>query len=359
MIRKFVLTVATLGAMLAVSGHEVTARADDAPPAKKPIEIKLGTLAPKDSAWGGVFRAWAKAVKEESKGTVELTWFFNAQQGDETEMIGKARSKQIAGGAFTATGLSAIFPSVIALQMPGLFDNWDQLDKVRNDPDPKATRAKLEAGIEAGGFKILGWGDVGVGHIMFRPDNGKGEPVKPDIRTPESLKAYNTFYISGDAIGSTFLQKVGVSAPKALSVPAILPGISNREKGAIDVITTPAIAAEQLQWAPQVTHVLDMPVGFGIGGLVINKEIFKELPPEAKAALEKTGKNAGELLTGRIRGMDKDAWARALKDKKVVTPTDAEKALWQAKFKETRDQLKADGKVNGDIWDTVVKAAGK
>ena len=355
MIRKLVLTVATLGAVIAFTGHESTARAED-PPAKKPIEIKLGTLAPRDSAWGGVFRAWAKAVKEESNGTVELTWFFNAQQGDETEMIGKSRSKQMAGGAFTATGLSAIFPSVIALQMPGLFDNWEQLDKVRNDPD---TRAKLEKGIEDGGFKILGWGDVGIGHVMFRPDNGKGDPVKPDIRTPEQLKAYNSFYISGDAISSTFLQKVGVAAPKTLSVPAILPGLSNREKGAIDVITAPAIAAEQLQWAPQLTHVLDMPVGFGIGGLVMNKDIFNALPAEAKGALQKTGKNAGELLTGRIRGIDKEAWARALKDKKVITPTDPEKALWQAKFKETRASLKADGKVNAEIFDAVVKAAGK
>jgi TRAP-type C4-dicarboxylate transport system substrate-binding protein len=341
--------------VFAFQGHESTAHAEDAP-AKKPIEIKLGTLAPRDSAWGNVFRAWAKAVKEESNGAVELTWFFNAQQGDEIEMIGKSRSKQMGGGAFTATGLSAIFPSVIALQMPGLFENWEQLDKVRNDP---GTRGKLEAGIDAGGFKILGWGDVGVGHLMFRPDNGKGDAVKPEVRTPEQLKAYNTFYISGDAVGSSFLQKVGVAAPKSLSVPAILPGLSNREKGAIDIISTPAVAAEQLQWSPQVTHVVDMPISFGIGALVINKEIFNGLPAEAKTVLEKTGKNTGEVLSARIRSMDKDAWARALKDKKVIKPNDAEKAQWQAKFKETRDKLKADGKVNADLWDTVVKAAGK
>jgi TRAP-type transport system periplasmic protein len=353
MMRKFLLAVAALGTMVAISSHESSARADEP---KKPIEIKLGTLAPRDSAWGGVFRAWAKAVKEESNGSIELTWFFNAQQGAEDEMIGKSRSKQMAGGAFTATGLSAIYPSVIAMQMPGLFDNWEQLDKVRNDPD---TKAKLEKGIEDGGFKILGWGDVGIGHIMFRPDNGKGEPAKPEIRTPEQLKAYTTFYIAGDAIGSTFLNKVGIQAPKSMSVPAILPGLSNREKGALDVITTPAIAAEQLQWAPQLTHVVDMPVGFGIGALVMNKDIFNGLPEDGKKALLKTGKNAGDLLTGRIRGMDNDAWARALKDKKVVKPTDAEKAQWQAKFKETRDQLKADGKVNADLWNTVVKAAGK
>ncbi|MDB4944564.1 MAG: TRAP-type C4-dicarboxylate transport system, periplasmic component [Labilithrix sp.] len=352
MLRKFVLSVAALGAMVAVSGHASTAHADE----KKPVEIKLGTLAPRDSAWGTVFRAWAKAVKEESGNTVELTWFFNAQQGDETEMIGKARSKQLAGGAFTATGLSAIYPSVIAMQMPGLFDSWEQLDKVRNDPGVKP---KLEKGIDDGGFKILGWGDVGVSHIMYRPDNGKGDPAKPEIRTPEQLKAYNTFYVTGDAIGSIFLQKVGVTAPRATSVPAILPGLSGRDKGALDVITAPAVAAEQLQWSPQLTHVLDMPLGYGIGALVINKDVYNSLPDQAKAALEKTGKNAGEALTGRIRGMDRDAWTRALKDKKAIVPNDAEKAQWQAKFKETRDKLKADGKVNAEIFDAVVKAAGK
>ena len=351
MIRKLVVGVVALSALVMSDAATKTARADDD---KKPIEIKLGTLAPRDSAWGGVFRAWAKAVKEESGGTVELTWFFNAQQGDEKEMIGKSRSKQIAGGAFTATGLSEIYQSVNALQMPGLFETWAQLDTVR-----AATRAKFDKGIEDNGFKILGWGDVGISHIMFRPDNGKGDPVKPDIRVPENLKSYNTFYIAGDPISSKFLEKVGVSAPKPLSVPLILPSISGRDKGSIDIITAPAIAAEQLQWSPQVTHVVDMPVGFGIGALVMNKDVFNALPDSAKAALEKTGKNAGELLTGRIRGIDNDAWNRALKDKKVITLTADEKAKWADKFKEVRNALKADGKINADIFDAVTKAAGK
>jgi TRAP-type C4-dicarboxylate transport system substrate-binding protein len=269
-------------------------------------------------------------------------------------MIGKSRSKQIAGGAFTATGLSAIYPSVIALQMPGLFNSWAELDRVRD-----ATNAKFEAGIDAAGFKILGWGDVGIGHIMFRPDNGKGEPVKPDIHVPEHLKAYNTFSISGDVIGAKFLEKIGIATPKSLSVPAILTSISGREKGSIDVLTTPAIAAEQLQWAPQVTHVVDMPVGFGIGGLVINKEIFNTLSPKAKAALQETGTNAGKALSARIRSLDDQAWTRAKTDKKVITLTEDEKSKWQAKFKDVRDAMKTDGKVNADVWQAVVSAAGK
>ena len=69
---------------------------------------------------------------------------------------------------------------------------------------------------------------------------------------------------------------------RALSVPPILPALSGRDASSIDVITTPAIAAEQLQWAPHVTHVVDMPVGFGIGALVMNKKFYSELPDDIR-----------------------------------------------------------------------------
>ena len=135
-------------------------------------------------------------------------------------MIGGMRSGALHGGALTATGLSSIFPSVVALQMPGLVDTWDQLDKVRKD-----ARGSFDAAFDQAGFKILGWGDVGIGHVMFRdplndPDHPEKGYKKPEIRTPADLKAYNTFYISGDAIGSKFLETLGISSPRALSVPA-------------------------------------------------------------------------------------------------------------------------------------------
>lgn len=358
MIRKLAITAIVAFASLAGPAATGTASADE--PAGKPaIKIKVGTLAPKNSEWGKYFSAWARAVKKETNGAYELDWAYNGSAGDEAGMIGGMRSGALHGGALTATGLSSIFPSVVALQMPGLVDNWAQLDKVRND-----ARGNFDTAFEAAGFKILGWGDVGIGHVMFRdPPKDPGDPskgfVKPEIRTPESLKAYNTFYISGDAIGSKFLEALGISSPRALSVPAILPAIAGREPSSIDVITTPAIAAEQLQWAPHVTHVVDMPVGFGIGALVINKKFYGDLPEPIRKVIEETGKNTSVALTAAIRGKDQEAWNELMRTKKVVKLTDAERAAWQAKFKDVRNVLKTEGKVKADVWDAVTKAAGK
>jgi TRAP-type C4-dicarboxylate transport system substrate-binding protein len=356
MIRKLVIAALVTVASVAAPAATRTAAADDAP-APKPI--KLGTLAPKNSEWGKFFSAWARAVKKETGGAYEIEWAYNGTAGDEAGMIGGMRSGALHGGALTATGLSSIFPSVIALQMPGLVDTWAQLDKVRNEARPG-----LDAAFEAAGFKILGWGDVGIGHVMFRdPPKDAGDPskgfVKPEIRTPADLRAYNTFYVSGDAIGSKFLEALGVSSPRALSVPAILTAIGGREASSVDVITTPAIAAEQLQWAPHVTHVVDLPAGFGIGALVIQKKFLSDLPDNVRKIVEDTGKNTSELLTAAIRTKDDEAWKELLRTKTVVRLTDAEKAQWQAKFTDVRKVLKTEGKVKAEIHDAVTKAAGK
>jgi TRAP-type transport system periplasmic protein len=333
MVRRFVVMIAVLAVTLGVAR---TARADAQ-------EVKLGTIAPADSAWGKVFKAWAKAVDEESKGALKLTWYFNGTQGDEIAMVGKMRSKQIDGGAFTATGLSQIYPHIIALQMPGLFPNWAKLDTVR-----EKTRGKFEQAFAGQGFTILGTGDVGIAHLMSR-----GKPV----RTPDDLKKMHPFYLSGDAIGQKFLETVGVPSPKALSVPAILPALSSRSEGSVDVINTPAIAAEQLQWAAHVDHINTMPSGIGIGALVMNKERFDGLPADAKAVMERTGKNTGKLLTERIRGIDEAAFKRLKGSKTVVELNDAEKGAWNAVFAKVRNALKAEGKVKADIFDEVTAAA--
>ncbi len=336
MIRKLLFLVAFVAATL---GASRIASADDG------VERKFATLAPSDSSWGKVFKAWSKAVEEESNGALKLTWYFNGTQGDEIGMVGKMRSKQIDGGAFTATGLAQVYPHIIALQMPGLFPTWAKLDAVR-----EKTRARFDKAFNDQGFVILGTGDVGIAHIMSRGGA---------IRTPDDLKKFHPFYISGDSIGQKFLEIVGVPSPKALGVPAILPALASRAEGAVDCINAPAIAAEQLQWAPHVDNVNTLPSGIGIGALIMNKESYDSLPADAKAVLERTGKNAGKALTERIRGLDEAAFNRMKANKTVVDPNDAEKAAWAAAFKKTRDALKAEGKIKGDVFDEVTAAAGQ
>lgn len=64
--------------------------ADD-PIKKKPVVIKIGTLAP-ISVGDGCLRVWAKAVKEKSKGELVLDFYWNGTAGDERTMVGNIQS---------------------------------------------------------------------------------------------------------------------------------------------------------------------------------------------------------------------------------------------------------------------------
>jgi TRAP-type C4-dicarboxylate transport system substrate-binding protein len=312
MLRKLTILFAALALVLSAKA----ARADA-------VTLKVGTLAPGESPWGQVFKVWAKAVNDRTSGAVQLQFFWNGQQGDEGAMVGKMRTGQLDGAAITATGLSMIYKHVLVMQLPGLFRDWGKLDNARN-----AMRPGFDAEFEKQGFKILGWGDVGMAHLMT-----KGF----EVHSPADLKHKNTFFIAGDPIEAMFYQVVGDVTPKQVSVPEILTGLTS---GTINVVNAPALAAEQLQWASRLDHINTQPSGIGIGALVFTSSKIKSLPPDAQAIIMDTGKVAGDALTGRIRREDAAAFGRLKARMTAYEPNAAEQEQWNKVFADTRARLR-------------------
>src|SRR5579859_929892 len=249
MLRNVLPWVAALALLLSTS----SARADT-------TTLKIGTLAPPQSPWGQVFRVWGKAVSERTNGGVTLQFFWNSTQGDEGVMVGKMRTGQLDGAALTAVGLSQIYKQVLVLQLPGLFRDWAKLDRAR-----EAMRAGFETEFEKEGFRIGGWGDVGMAHLMT-----KGF----EVRLPADLKHKNCFFLPGDPVAPMLYSVVGDITPKQVSVPEILTGLTNNT---INVVTAPALAAEQLQWSSRLDHINTQPTGAAIGALVFAAARIKSL----------------------------------------------------------------------------------
>jgi TRAP-type C4-dicarboxylate transport system substrate-binding protein len=325
-----------LAAAALVMGVATTARADDK---KEGVLLKVGTLAPGESPWGKVFKVWQKGVKERTSGALELQFFWNGQQGDELAMVGKIRTGQLDGAAITATGLSQIYKHILVLQLPGLYRDWSKLDAARN-----ALRPQVDPEFEKAGFRIVGYGDVGMAHIMSN---------NVSVKHPNDLKGQKTFYLAGDPISSTFLSVVGDNTPKQLSVPEILPALTSNT---VNVINSPALAAEQLQWASRLDHINTMVSGVGIGGLVFSSSKLNGLPADLKAALLETGKVAGEALTASIRREDAAAFERLKGRMTKVEPSPEDIAAWNKIFEATRNRLKG-STFNAAIFDAAVAAA--
>jgi TRAP-type C4-dicarboxylate transport system substrate-binding protein len=313
MFRKLLTAFATL--MIAMG---IAASADAA------TTLKIGTLAPGDSAWGKEFKKWAKDVSDDTGGELTLDFQWNGQAGDEVLMVQKMRSGQLDGAAVTAVGLAQTgVTDVLLFQMPGLFSNWAKLDSVRN-----AMRPEFDQAFQAKGFTVLGWGDVGAAKTMS---------IGFEIHHPSDLQGKGCYFLAGDPIGPKIFAAIGGINAKQVTVPEILPNITN---GSIQVLTVPPLAAEQLQWASRVTHINTMTTGFGIGAIIVATPKLQSLAPNQLAALTTRGSETAARLTNSIRNLDAGAFGRLKTSKAAYEPNDAEKAEWKDLFTKVRNGLR-------------------
>jgi TRAP-type C4-dicarboxylate transport system substrate-binding protein len=329
MFRKLLATVATVAVAMGFA-----ASADAA------TTLKIGTLAPGDSAWGKEFKKWAKDVSDDTNGELQLDFQWNGQAGDEVLMVQKIRSGQLDGAAVTAVGLAQTgVTDVLVFQMPGLFANWGKLDSARN-----AMKADFDQAFQSKGFTILGWGDVGAAKTMS---------IGFEIHHPADLQGKNCFFIAGDPIGPKLYAAIGGITAKEVTVPEILPNLKN---GSIQVLTVPPLAAEQLQWASVVTHINTMTTGFGIGAIIVSSSRMQGLPQNLKDVLNNRGHETAERLTKSIRNLDAQSFARLKTSKSAYEPNDAEKQEWRDLFAKVRGQLRGSVFTPG-VFDKVVGLA--
>lgn len=279
--------------------------------------LKLGSLAPRESPWGQVLRTWAKAVKQKTDGRVVIDFFWNASQGDEGAQVSKVKLGQLDGAVVTAIGLGAIDPNVNVLQLPGMYKNWEELDRVRD-----ALRGRFEGSFKKEGYVLVGWGDIGLDRWM-----SKGYP----IAEPGDLKGKRPWVWKDDPFLPTVLQVIKDVTPVLKSVPEAVAELST---GNANGMSVSALGAEQLQWSSRLDHLSDDIIAPNIGGIVLSEASLKSLSEADRAVVLELGKVTCAALTTKIRGEDKTAFERLVGKMTLVKATPEQRAKWAAVYKE-------------------------
>jgi len=303
--------------------------------------LRIATLAPKNSAWGKLYAMWQRAVDQRTDGKLELQIYYNAVQGNEDSMVSKMKTGQLDGGLLTAVGLAGINKDALVVGMPGVIDNWTLLDKARD-----ALAPELEAGFTSQGFTLLGWGDVGLVRQM-----SKGFAV----RTPADMKGKRPLVWRNEPMGPIIYSLIGGVVPVPLGIPEVLPAL---RAGTVNVISAPALGAEQLQWTPMLDHVSSNVTTCAIGGLVIRKTSLDKLPADARDVLLDIQKRAAKSNADRIRKMDAAAYDRLTKKMTVVDLSEADRNEWQKVLRRAVDQFKQ-GTFTKALVEKVLKISGK
>ncbi len=145
--------------------------------------MKMATLAPKGSAWHLILQEMGEKWKSVSGGRVTLTLYPGGVAGDDGDVVRKMRLGTLNAGLLTSLGLAQIDRSILALQIPMMYDSYEELDAVLEKMSPG-----LEKIFEQKGFVVLNWTDAGWVHFF----------TKTPVRTPEDLKGLKLFTGAGD-----------------------------------------------------------------------------------------------------------------------------------------------------------------
>ena len=252
--------------------------------AAQPIDIKMATLAPKDSPWCDVLVRMGERWKAISNGNVKLTIYAGGVMGDEPDTVNKLRVKLIQAVALTGAGMGEIEKGVAALQIPLLFDSYEELDYVRDRLAPT-----LEKRIEANGFIVLNWGDAGWVHFFSD---------KPMMRL-DDLQKLKMFSWAGSN-DELELWKANGFHPVSLAATDIQMGLKT---GLIDAIPTTPLYALWNQCFTLAKYMNDMKWAPLVGATLVSKAVWDKIPEAQRGPMLQAARDSGQELRAGIRGM--------------------------------------------------------
>lgn len=269
--------------------------------ADKTYVFKFATLVPQGTTWMNIIEKWTAKVEKESAGKIKFKLYPGGVAGDEPDVIRKIRFGQLHGGAMTGHGIGYIYSPSRVLEIPFLFRSYDEVDHVRAQIMPE-----IKKGFHDNGFELLGWMEVGFIQFFSR------EP----IYSLEDMRKRRIWLWQGDPLGTAFFSAGNIS-PVPLPVTEVFSSLST---GLIDTTVAPPLAAIGLQWFTKVSYMTNLSIMDAIGGILVSRKFFDELPKDLQEILRRTGEETAQQLLIQTR-LDNEKSISVLKNHGITVTT--------------------------------------
>jgi TRAP-type C4-dicarboxylate transport system substrate-binding protein len=269
-------------------------------------------------------RAASAEIKAGTQGRVDVKYYPGGVMGNDAVVLRKMRLGQLQGGVLTSSELAQVYPDAAIYSLPFLFDNWTQADKARALVDPM-----LAKGFEAKGMTMLSASDVGFAYVLS---------VKP-LKSAKDVAGAKLWIPQNDEIAErTF--KAGGSSPILLPLGDVFTSL---QTGMVDAVPNTPAGAVALQWHGKLKNMIDLPLSFVVGFVVVDNKAFAKISAADQALVLKAFRACGARMDAAIKRDDVAALAAMKKQGLQVNEMPpAEVAHWkQIGAKVTQDMIAA------------------
>lgn len=301
--------------------------------------IKMATLVPEGSAWMRELRTAAREVQDGTKGRVQLKFYPGGVMGSDTVVLRKIHLGQLQGGVLASSDLAAIHPDAAVYSLPFLFSDWSQAERARRQVDPLLAR-----GFEAKGLKMLAASNVGFAYLMSNKE----------LRSRADITSAKLWIPQSDEIAERTFRLGGVS-------PIMLPlgdVFTSLQTGLVDTVANTPSGTVALQWHGKLRTMVDLPVSFVVGYVVMDMKPWNKLAVTDQAVVAGAFRNAAKRLDGNVRRDDAAALAAMKKQGLKVTLLDpAETTRWRRIGDQVIRDMVADKRISAPMLAAVRKAS--
>ncbi len=305
-------------------------------PGRTEVVIKLGTIAPEQSVWHDALLGISQRWRDITDGEVELRIYAGGVLGGENEMVRKMQRRTLDGVAMSGAGLPLIDDIVSCLNLPLVFDSYEELARVREAVSPR-----IEASFERRGYKVLGWAEAGWIRFFAR------EPV----RTPDDLRRQRVWTSTGSPQHEALLNEFGFQVV-ALPSTDMLVGL---QTGLIDAIDVPPLFALLDRSFQEADHMTDLDFAPLTAAIVVNLRAWRRVPEDYRDVLERAVDDSVVTLRERIHRAEREAVkemvARGLE---VVELAPEHVAQWKALAESAYPRLSC-AREHRDLFDAIMR----
>ena len=251
--------------------------------------VELATIVPTVGPAAELIRELEQELLGATRGRMKLVIHAGGIKGDEPDIVRKMRSGQLQGGIMlTAIGMGLICPEMKVLQLPFLFNDYDEVDHVLHAMRPMFSR--LFAQRKA---YLVSWSEIGFGYFLFRnPIRGIGDLEKMKMVT-----------FAGDPIFTRSEQAVGFRNLVPMHISDMLHGL---ETGVIDGTFGTLTSMVALQLTSRARYFLNVPFAYSPGGTVVDQEYFDRLPADLQEIFLDVLRNWEPLIIHLVRMMEEE-----------------------------------------------------
>ncbi|MEW5736245.1 MAG: TRAP transporter substrate-binding protein DctP, partial [Thermodesulfobacteriota bacterium] len=289
--------------------------------AKDVIRWKMATLAPKGLGYANLMETlilpW---LKEQTDDNVRLKVYFGGVLGNDKEYLEKMAIGQLNGAGLDAMGANLACPEMTVLGLPFLFNNYDEVDYIREVMYPT-----FDYYFQQYGYKFWMWLDQDFDQIY-------SAKWKFDKIEDFGKSKFQAWY---GPLETTMLEDLGA---KPIPVQPTEANMAYRT-GLIDSNIGPAIFQVGTQMYTSCKYINTMKTRYCPAAIVVNMKDWKELDAENMKKLSNTDDLVRRFTIGVRKDNDRCIEGMVKYGLELVEMTPENKAYIVKKASKVYDQL--------------------